>query len=572
MPIKGFSLIGKSRMHLGLAGASLLSLSLITGAAIGQGPGNVQSFRNSAGILRTFSNTGVIDRTGPFFTPLGQAFPITCEHCHFASEAWGISAAHAAQLFNSTGGTHPLFTAPTGSDVLAAQIPANVATLAQKQTMYNLMINKGLALVRRTFNPVTADFIVLGVKPPAGFAVGLSPTMIPAPDGSGMMIDGSWYLSYTASSNGGTPQIWTYRRPIPTTNMRFVTTAAWDGQDTRQFPDPIRRPTTAGIFDIAKATIKGRQTGPSLIAADGHVYSDAEQSALAHQLTDFMFSTTTGQDYDTLAGPLNANGASSGISSITNLNYYYGINDVLEGDLMVVPSPNPPGVQEIYSGSPFTGNVFNVYDGWNGNGNAARASIARGQALFNQTSRMTIDDVNGIQGYNRTIGVVAGGSTGLGLTGTTLTLPDSRVVPGLTGPVPGPQAGCVTCHDGPNVGNHSTRLAINIGVADVVPVTSSNNTNVNFNNSGLPTFYLQNKATGEIVQITDPGRATVSGKWSHIGQFKGPVLHGLVNRSPFFHSGAAKNLDAVIDFYSIRFNANFTAQEHIDLVNFLKSL
>ncbi len=180
---------------------------------------------------------------------------------------------------------------------------------------------------------------------------------------------------------------------------------------------------------------------------------------------------------------------------------------------------------------------------------------------------MNIDDVNGIQSYNRTIGV---GS--IGTTGASITLPDSRVVPGLSSAVPGSLAGCVTCHDAPNIGNHSTRLAINIGVADVLPATSANNTNVNFNNSGLPVFYLRQNSTGDIVKTTDPGRATISGRWAHIGQFKGPVLRGLVNRAPFFHSGAAADLKAVVDFYSVRFGANFTPQETTDLVAFLKTL
>src|SRR5690349_2721022 len=109
-------------LRIGLAASTLATAGLLTSAAIGQGPSHIISSTNSAGILRTIS-TGPIDRSNPFFQPLGKAFPITCEHCHFATDAWGISAAHAQELFNSTDGTHPLFTAPTASDVLAAQVP-----------------------------------------------------------------------------------------------------------------------------------------------------------------------------------------------------------------------------------------------------------------------------------------------------------------------------------------------------------------------------------------------------------------------------------------------------------------
>jgi cytochrome c peroxidase len=552
--------------------AACATIALVGTAAVGQGPGNVQSFRNTAGILRTTSTTGGFDRSNPFFNPLGKAFAVTCEHCHFAADGWGLSQPHAQQLFNSTSGTHPLFTPPTSSDPVSAAVAGNVDTVAKRRTMYNLMVDKGLSLVRRNFNPATADFTVLGVKPPAGFALGQTPTMIPAPDTGEQIIDGTWYLNYTAAANAGAPQIWIYRRPLPTTNLPFVTTASWDGQDTRQAPDPIRRPTIDGFADVTRGAIKGRQTTGSFVAPDGHVYSQAEQDSLVSRITNFIFSTTTSQDYDNGVGSLSANGAHGGLINLFYTTNYYGINDVLEGDFMVVPGPTPGTVREQFSGRPFNAHVMSQYDAWAGDSNPQRASIARGQALFNQTNRMLIDDVNGIQSYDRLDGVVGGGSTGLGTTGATITLPDSRVIPGLTGPVPGSLAGCVTCHDAPNVGDHSTRLPINIGIGDVIPAGSNNNTDNDLNNLGLPVFYLQNKATGEIIKTTDPARAVISGKWAHIGQTKGPFLHGLVNRAPFFHNGAAKTLDAVVDFYNARFHANFTAQEKADLVAFLRTL
>ena len=551
--------------------AAILSAALLTGSAIGQGPSGTQSFRNSAGILRTIPTNGFIDRSGPFFQPLGKAFPITCEHCHFAGEAWGISVAHAQQLFNSTNGLHPLFTPGTASDFLAAQVSTNVDTFAKRQTQYSLMLSKGLALVRRNFAPTTAEFDIVGVKPPAGFAAGQSPAMIAAPDGSGdSIVDGAWYLNYTASSNAGTPQIWVYRRPLPTTNFKFLTAVGWDGQDTRQAPDPIRRPTNGGTFDVARSTIRGRETGPTLIAPDNHAYTNPELDTLASQLNDFMFSTITAQDFDNGAGALNANGATGGVYNLANTVNYFGINDVLEGDLMVIPGAMPNTVQEIFSGLPFNPNVFTQYTGWNASSNTARASIARGQQLFNQTNRLVIDDVNGIQASNK----INNGSVEnpAPITGSTLTFPDSRVTVGLASAVPGQIAGCVTCHDSPNIGNHSTRLPINIGVADVKPAGSNNNVNPNLNNADLPVFYLRNRVTNALVMTTDPGRAIISGKWAHIAEFKGPILRGLVNRAPFFHSGMAKNLEAVIEFYDQRFQANFTVQEKADLVAFLKTL
>ena len=74
----------------------------------------------------------------------------------------------------------------------------------------------------------------------------------------------------------------------------------------------------------------------------------------------------------------------------------------------------------------------------------------------------------------------------------------------------------------------------------------------------MPLYTLRNKTTGEIKQTTDPGRALISGKWIHIGRFKGPILRGLAARAPYFHNGFAADLDAVIDFYNDRFNMNLT--------------
>ena len=72
--------------------------------------------------------------------------------------------------------------------------------------------------------------------------------------------------------------------------------------------------------------------------------------------------------------------------------------------------------------------------------------------------------------------------------------------------------------------------------------------------------------------VTDPGRALITGKWEDIGKFKGPILRGLAGRAPYFHNGSAPSLEAVINFYDVRFNIGLTAQEKADLVAFLRSL
>ena len=64
----------------------------------------------------------------------------------------------------------------------------------------------------------------------------------------------------------------------------------------------------------------------------------------------------------------------------------------------------------------------------------------------------------------------------------------------------------------------------------------------------------------------------ITGKWSDIGKFKGPILRGLAARAPYFHNGSAATLEEAVEFYDTRFNIGLTAQEKADLVAFLRAL
>jgi cytochrome c peroxidase len=120
---------------------------------------------------------------------------------------------------------------------------------------------------------------------------------------------------------------------------------------------------------------------------------------------------------------------------------------------------------------------------------------------------------------------------------------------------------CTTCHDTPNVGNHSVKAPLNIGLTDALQRTPD-----------MPLYTLRNIATGEMVQTTDPGRAMITGKWADIGKFKGPVLRALAARAPYFHNGSAATLEDVLQFYETRFNLGLTQREKKDLIAFLGAL
>ncbi|MSQ68035.1 MAG: hypothetical protein EXR83_07555 [Gammaproteobacteria bacterium] len=123
------------------------------------------------------------------------------------------------------------------------------------------------------------------------------------------------------------------------------------------------------------------------------------------------------------------------------------------------------------------------------------------------------------------------------------------------------QGTCGTGHNTPNVGHHSSPLALNIGLA-----------NADRRTQDLPLFTLINKTTAATVQTSDPGRAMVTGKWADIGKFAIPPLRALTARAPYFHNGSAATLEAVVDYCDRRFTLALSMGERQDLVLFLKAL
>jgi hypothetical protein len=123
---------------------------------------------------------------------------------------------------------------------------------------------------------------------------------------------------------------------------------------------------------------------------------------------------------------------------------------------------------------------------------------------------------------------------------------------------------------GPNVGNHSVKAPLNIGIAN-----AGANSPPALDISGLPVFTVQcnrGPLAGQTFVVTDPGRALISGKCADIGKVKGPILRGLASRAPYFHNGSAATLMDAVNFYDQRFGIGFTERQKEDLVNFLNGL
>lgn len=334
--------------------------------------------------------------------------------------------------------------------------------------------------------------------------------------------------------------------PVPT-DAEFSITAVSDPYTCNTDPATGLTSPKSGIVSVYRRPLPSTNLGfVNAIMWDGRepsLQSQAADATTGHAqgetpltqeqieaIVAFESGLLTAQSQVKGVSDLSADGATGGPDGMkdTLAAFFPGINDPLGG--------NPQGTA-------FTGEVFNLYDTWISSRNEKRAAIQRGQAIFN-SKPIAIAGVNGIN--------------------------DDLGVPTLNG-------FCGTCHDSPNVGNHSVRLPIDIGVSSAGPFNATAGTGAVpiLDNADLPVFTVTCIAgvhQGTVYTVTDLGRGMISGKCADIGKFKGPILRGLASRAPYFHNGAARSLDDVVTFYDQRFEIHFTEEEKSDLVAFLNAL
>jgi len=428
--------------------------------------GLLEPFANPTGAVQTFSTAGHIDTDNPFFQELGTNGR-TCFTCHQPQSGWTITPAGVRARFQSTHGLDPIFRTNDGS----VSPFADVSTFEARRSAYGMLLTKGLIRIGLGI-PSNAEFRLSDVADP---------------------------YSYASSR-----ELSLFRRPLPSTNLTFLSTVMFDGRET--FPG---KSVTFDLLDQANS------------ATMGHAQSTAPLTSNQEQdIVDFETELYTAQIYDFAAGDLDEQGATGGPRALSRQPFFIGVNDPL--------GLNP-------TGAPFSPVIFTDFSAWanlqSSHGRPAdsrtqaRMAVARGEQLFNSKPI----SITGVGGLNDALGVTS-------IAGT-----------------------CGTCHDTPNVGDHSVAAPLNIGIADASRRTPD-----------MPLYTLQNLATGETVQTTDPGRALVTGKWKDIGKFKGPILRGLAARAPYFHNGSAASLADVVAFYNTRFGIGLTDGEISDLVAFLR--
>lgn len=449
---------------------------------------NMFSAPNSHGKDATYSTAGFIDLNNPFFKSLGTNGR-SCASCHIPSQGWTITPTGVQALFEETQGLGPLFRPVDGANNPDSPHPEQL-TLDERRDAYSMLLSKANIRVGLKI-PADAEFELVAAEDPYGFVI---------------VGDEETELSL-------------FRRPMPTTNLKFLSAVMWDGRETAldpTSPDCIYQ--TTNCFAPISFDLSTQANNATLGHAEAlQDLTDEERKAIV----EFESGLFTAQIQHNNAGNLTANEGGGGPEAMLLQDYYFGINDTFVGDYQ--------------TGAAFNPNVMSLYDSWKRHNTsksansavAGRAAIARGQDLFNTKPIQ----ISGVKGINDDLGV--------------------DVLPGT----------CTTCHNTPNAGNHSTPVPLDIGISDASRRTPD-----------MPLYTLKNKETSEEIHTTDPGRALLTGKWKDIGRFKGPILRSVASRPPYFHDGSAADLPAVIDFYNDRFNIGLTDEEKADLVAFLSAL
>jgi len=331
-------------------------------------------FSDPTGQVRTVS-AAPADTSNPFFQSLGTNGR-SCASCHAASDGWSVTPAHLQQRFVQTAGLDPVFRPVDG----AACPSADTSSVFARASAYRMLLAKGLIRVSLPV-PANAEFTVLSVTDPNT-------------------------VNGTPCPQTTTQQLAMFRRPLPATNLKFLSGVMWDGRET------VKGESIAmDLMQQAQDATAGHAEGTTAL-------SDAQLA----QIVAFESALTTAQASDEQAGALDAKGASGGPGALASRQFFIGINDPLGG--------NP-------TGAAFNPEVFTEFASWanlpgNDPTSETRRSIARGEEIFN--SRPIV--ITGVAGINDQ--------------------------PGLSTV----NGSCTTCHSTPNAGDHSVSLPINIGIGD----------------------------------------------------------------------------------------------------------
>jgi cytochrome c peroxidase len=220
-----------------------------------------QEFSDPQGRFANFNPGGPTDTANnAFFQDLGTNGR-RCVTRHQSSDAWSITPPHIQIRFNAPRGTDPIFRPVDGANCPMA----DVATLEQRREAYSLLLNKGLIRIGIAV-PANADYQVASV--------------------------------YNRYGCNATDVISMYRRPLPTTNLPFLSTVMFDGRESTpptgttkilysNYPTSLLSDLAHQSVDATMIHAQGDGTRPTpeeqqQIVQKGRSYGSADQQLQHH--------------------------------------------------------------------------------------------------------------------------------------------------------------------------------------------------------------------------------------------------------------------------------------------------
>ncbi|MGH7986897.1 MAG: hypothetical protein ACREQX_11510 [Candidatus Binataceae bacterium] len=290
---------------------------------------------DGTGRLGTYSPNGATKTSSnSFFEALGTN-QRSCFTCHQFKDGWSVTPTDAQARYNASDGTDPIFRLIDG----ATCPDDDVSTPDAMKQAFSLVLNKGLI---RVFLPMPANtqFEIVAVDDPYHC------TSKPS----------------TGLTSPTTGIVSVYRRPLPSTGLRFNSAVLDDGREP-------------SLLSQARDAVMIHEQRSSLPSADQ-----------MNQAVAFESEIDTAQAWDNTAGALNQNGAHGGAIAMAATQFYLGMND---------PFGNNP------TDTPFNPEAFTMYLGWEQLSGTcavkrARESIARGEKIFNTR----VFDISGVAGLN----------------------------------------------------------------------------------------------------------------------------------------------------------------------------
>jgi hypothetical protein len=483
------------------------------------------TFANGQGRLEVTSTTGNIDLNNPFFQNLGTNGR-RCDSCHKIDAGMGISVAQINSIFTQTNGTDPIFRTNDGSNAPTGFF-AKTGSVSDRRTSFSMLLNHGVIRVGIGM-PAKPDFSLAHVNDPYGFA--------------------------------SATELSLFRRPLPSVNVAFNSHTMWDGRES----EGGRTTNLAALMNQANDATQGHaQRATPLDTATRTSIANFQLKLFAGQVTSTAAGSLTVKGCDVEASGAEDPGAACEAArggGVALSKVFSGGNEDFPGAFTDVDGSPAASAKRLNDPFPFQAdgsalkpgtshnNVsFIIFEPWESDtlGPSPKVNGAAQNATTTK-NRGDIGDGENIF-YTKPINItgVAGLNDANG----------NKVIHGT----------CTTCHSNPDVGNHSRARFFNIGVA----LPNPGNVSV-FNVSDFPQYTFRRTSDGSQVTVTDPGLALRTGKFADIGKFKVPQLRGLANRAPYFHNGAAKTLDDVVNYYNRRFNIGFTSEEIRKVVLFLE--